>query len=169
MRDLEAAADSIRHAYDEGKGTTMTPVRSQRRRAERLWLLTRLLVTVFVMAAVACQSKLDELTIELIEQEDSGQMGTATLTARADQTEVVIDVSAGPPADDPQPIHIHFGTCGPNLGSVHYPLNDVSAGKSTTLIDDSLASLADGNHNINLHKSHPDIRIYTSCGNIPRR
>ena len=147
----------------------MMPVRSQRRRAERLWLLAGLLATVFVMAAIACQSELDELTIDLIEQEDSGQMGTATLTAKAAQTEVVIDVSAGPPGDDPQPIHIHFGTCGANLGGVQYPLNDVSAGKSTTLIDDSLASFTDGNHNINLHKSHPDIRIYTSCGNIPAR
>ena len=115
---------------------------------------------------MACGQEATEATVQLIEQESSGQSGTATLTAKGDQTEVALNVGAGPTDNDPQPVHIHFGTCGPNLGSVHYPLNDVVAGESVTLVDDTLARLTDGNHNINLHKSYPDIRIYTSCGDI---
>jgi hypothetical protein len=45
----------------------------------------------------------------------------------------------------------------------------VAAGKSLSVIDASMASIRDGNHAINLHKSYPEIRAYTACGNIPAR
>ena len=122
---------------------------------------------MFAIAVVACEKEPSEITIQLLEQESSGQSGTATLTAKDAKTQVVLQVLSGPPEDDPQPVHIHFGSCGPNLGQVDSPLADLVAGKSTTLVDVSLSTLTDGNHNINLHKSKPEVRIYTSCGDIP--
>lgn len=110
----------------------------------------------------------DSITIDLLELDDSGQSGTATLTAAGDQTEVVVAVTAAvSTADEPQPIHIHLGTCGANLGGVDHSLTGVVGGASTTTVDATLASLMDGDHAINLHKSGAEIGTYTSCGNIP--
>jgi len=36
----------------------------------------------------------------------------------------------------------------------------------TTVVDLDITTLTDGSHNINLHKSYPDIRVYTACGEI---
>jgi len=96
-----------------------------------------------------------------------GQFGVATLTATANMTLVVINVIPGAPENDPQPIHIHSGSCGPELGGVDYPLTDIVEGVSVTLVDVSLDSIRDGNHVINIHESFPEIATYTSCGNIP--
>ena len=128
-----------------------------------------LLAGVLLSIAVACSDEPAEEKVTLLEIEGSGQSGSATLTPMEAQTEVVVEVTSGPAADDPQPLHIHFGSCGPNLGEVKFPLTDLTAGKSTTVVDASISSLTDGQHNINLHKSYPDIRTYTSCGNIPSR
>ena len=109
------------------------------------------------------------ITIKLDEQNNSGQSGTATLTASGNQTEVVLSVTPGPAAGDPQPVHIHFRSCGgAALGGVDYPLTAVTAGKSTTTVDATLRSIMDGNHAINLHKSVPEVAVYTACGKHPR-
>jgi hypothetical protein len=104
--------------------------------------------------------------VQLAEFEGSGQSGTATLTPMKAQTQIVLEIEPGPAEDDPQPVHVHFGNCGVNLGEVRFPLTDVVAGKSTTVVDASVTTLSDGSHNINLHKSYPEIRIYTACGEI---
>ncbi len=129
----------------------------------------RWIFVAIIGLVLACGQEQSEMTIQLIEQENSGQTGSATLTAKGAQTEVVIKVVPGPPAGDPQPLHIHFGACGPSLGNRHYNLSDVVAGVSVTLIDASLASLTQDNLAVNLHKSYPEIDIYTSCGDIPAR
>ena len=120
-----------------------------------------------LLAALACGSDPVDVTVELIEFEGSGQSGTVTLIPMEAQTQIVLEIKPGPAEDDPQPVHVHFGNCGINLGEVRFPLNDVVAGKSTTIVDASVSSLSDGSHNINLHKSYPDIRVYTACGEIP--
>ena len=132
-------------------------------------LVICLLIGLATLAAAACSQGESEVNIQLVGQDGSTQSGTAKLTANGPRTEVVLAVSPGPPANDPQPVHIHFGTCGPNLGKVQYPLSDVVAGKSSTVVDATLDSLVDGNSNINLHKSYPDVSIYTACGNVPKR
>ena len=110
----------------------------------------------------------ESLTIALAEQNSSGQSGTATLTASGNQTVVEVNVSpAADVADEPQPIHIHVGACGSDLGGVHHPLTSVTGGQSSTVVDATLRSLMDGNHAINLHKSGPQASVYTSCGAIP--
>ena len=118
---------------------------------------------------MACGAEQSDMTIQLGDQENSGQTGSATLTAKGAQMEIVIKVVPGPLEGDPQPLHIHFGTCGPNLGNRHFNLSDVVAGVSVTLIDAGLVSVTQGNNAINLHKSYPEFDIYTSCGNIPVR
>ena len=129
----------------------------------------RYIFVSLIVLVMACGQEQSEMTIQLIGQENSGQTGSATLTAKGAQTEVVIKVPPGPPAGDPQPLHIHFGECGPNLGNRHYNLSDVVVGVSITLIDTSLVSLTQDNNAINLHMSYPEFDIYTSCGNIPGR
>ena len=121
------------------------------------------------LVTAACSKDVSELPVQLIDIESSGQSGMGRLTTKGAQTEVSIRVNAGPGAADPQPVHIHYGTCGPGLGEVHFALMDVTGGESVTLVDVDLAVLSDGNHAINLHKSYPEIRIYTSCGDIPAR
>ena len=124
---------------------------------------------ILVLALMgACGAEAESLVVDLASQEESTQSGTATLTAMGDRTEVVIKVSAGPIEDDPQPLHIHFGTCGANLGNVRHVLSNVADGESMTLVDENLSSLRDGNGAINLHKSTNAFSVYKSCGNIPR-
>ena len=129
----------------------------------------RWIFVALIGLVMACGAEQSDMTIQLGDQENSGQTGSATLTAKGAQMEVVIKVVPGPPEGDPQPLHIHFGTCGPNLGNRHYNLSDVVAGVSVTLIDAGLVSVTQGNNAINLHKSYPEFDIYTSCGNIPVR
>ena len=119
------------------------------------------------LTIVACGSEQSELVFQMVAQDGSGQAGTVTLTADGPRTEIVVKVSPGPPADDPQPLHVHFGSCGVNLGGVDIPLNDLTAGESVTVVDSSLSELRDGNHAVNLHKSNSEIRAYTACGDIP--
>ena len=126
-----------------------------------------IVASLVLLAALACGSDPDETTVQLVEFEDSGQSGTATLTRMEARTQIVLEIEPGPAEYDPQPVHVHFGNCGINLGEVKFPLNDVVAGKSTTVVDASLTTLSDGSHNINLHKSYPEIRVYTACGEIP--
>ena len=133
------------------------------------WLLAGLLLGTLVLAVVGCGGGESELTIQISELENSGQSGTAELVARGAQTEIIIKIKAGPPANDPQPTHVHFGACGPNVGTIRFNLNSLVAGESTTLIDASLASLTDGNTNLNIHKSLNEFAIFTACGDIPRR
>ncbi len=95
----------------------------------------------------------------------SGQTGTATLTARGNQTEVVLDLRAGA-AGVAQPAHIHDGTCAAN-GGVHFPLTNVSDGKSTTTVNVALRDLETGKFYVNVHRSAPEIAVSTSCGDIP--
>lgn len=95
----------------------------------------------------------------------SGQTGTATLTARGNQTEVAIDVRPGA-AGVAQPAHIHDGTCAAN-GGVHFPLSNVVDGKSTTTVNVALKDLETGKLYVNVHRSAQEIATSTSCGDVP--
>ena len=109
-------------------------------------------------------SAVDSVIITLTSQNESGQDGTATLTAHGNQTEVVVEVAPGA-AGVEQPIHIHGGTCN-ELGSVEFPLTNMTDGRSTTTVDATLESLLDHAHAINGHKSGPEVTVYIACGNI---
>lgn len=108
---------------------------------------------------------LETLTIQMVDQNGSGQNGTATLTEEAGKTRVRIELQGAPPG--PQPVHIHQGTCA-NLGAVFKPLTNLEGGKSDTTVDISLADLVAGTYSINAHKSQGEAKVYVSCGQIAR-
>ncbi len=108
-----------------------------------------------------------EVTIQLGTLNDSGESGTATLTAAGAQTKVVLNVT-GQPAGVDQPTHIHEGTCANLNPQPAFPLTDVKDGKSETTIDASLSDLLSGKYAINVHKSAADLATYVVCGDLPK-
>lgn len=106
-------------------------------------------------------------TVDLAAQNNSGEQGTATLTAlEKGKTKVVLNLT-GDPQDVTQPAHIHSGSCA-NLGGVLYPLTFPVNGVSETTLDVDLTEdilnklpLA-----VNVHKSVAEANIYVSCGDI---
>ena len=136
----------------------------------------KVLINVIDLAAIVvgtligdsgCRGDVDGMEIKL---QGSSQSGIAKLKSIGNQTEVTIEVNAGPAENDPQPVHIHFGGCAAGeLGDVNYELDDIVAGRSKTVVDTSLRSLLNGDNAINLHRSYPDIAVYTACGDIPAR
>jgi len=127
------------------------------------------LFLVCTLLAVGCSSEASEVGLQLEEQEDSGQTGTVTLRSDGDdQTLVIVNVTPARPSDEPQPVHVHFGTCGPNLGAVDKPLSDITDGRSETTVPLGMSAMQDGDHAINVHKSYPEITVYTACASIPQ-
>ncbi len=97
-------------------------------------------------------------------QNNSGESGSATLSEVNGKLVVSISLQNG--TAEPQPAHIHKGTCA-NLDPVPtYPLNSVVNGKSETTIDVSLATLMSGQYAINVHKSATEVTTYVSCGDL---
>jgi hypothetical protein len=105
------------------------------------------------------------VTVKLDEQNGSGESGTATLTAEGSSTKVVLELE-NPVSPDPQPAHIHKGTCAELDPTPLYPLTNVEGGKSETTVNVALEELKGGEFAINVHKSEPEIKTYVSCGNI---
>jgi len=146
--------------------------------ARALWrvflVLSTLLIVLAVYSAVWASPSQQNggdasgnvVLIALNEQNDSGGSGWAKLTARGDDTEVVLSLTQGVMVSSP--VHIHLGPCGnETLGPVVYPLTFFSNGSSVSLLEDvSLDSLLNGDFAINAHYTD-DPRVYTACGNIP--
>ncbi len=125
------------------------------------------LLALPVLAFAANPAQTSPLTITLNPENNSGESGTATLTDMGNN-QVKVDVTiTGEPSGASQPMHIHTGQCGPTLGGVAFPLTPLVDGKSTTTVNVALATLMDGNHAINGHKSAQEINTYVYCGNIP--
>ena len=105
------------------------------------------------------------LLLALGEQNSSGQTGWASLTAKGDQTVVVLSVPPGTLVSEL--VHIHSGTCGNDtLGPIAHGLNNIVDGVSVTTVSATLASLRTGDFAINSHElGNPG--LYTTCGNIP--
>ncbi len=105
------------------------------------------------------------LTVQLGAQNNSGQAGTATLTALGGgQTRVVVTLANSPAG--PQPIHIHEGTCAALNPAPRFTLTPLADGRSETTVDLPLAALLAQPHAINAHKSQPEISVYVACGDI---
>jgi Cu/Zn superoxide dismutase len=105
-----------------------------------------------------------EVTVELAEQNGSGQSGTATLAATGDgQTLVTLELSN--PGADTQPVHVHSGSCA-ELGEVAYPLTNLDGGASETTLDVAIDELQGGGFAINAHESEENIQNYVACGDI---
>lgn len=102
-------------------------------------------------------------TITLAEENNSGESGIASLSAKGKSVIVTVNLK-GTPSGISQPAHIHIGEC-PGVGEVKYPLTALVNGKSTTTIDVSMEDLITQTPlAINVHKSKTDIKTYVSCG-----
>ena len=117
------------------------------------------------LAHVAAQGKVVRLT--LIDENGSGEDGSAQLTDLGDGTTKVELIMLNAPEGAEQPAHIHKGTCTTLDPKPAYPLETVKEGKSTTIVKVTLADLTKEKYAINVHKSAAEASIYVSCGNLP--
>ncbi len=108
----------------------------------------------------------EPVTVQLKEQNKSGQTGTAMFKEVDGKTVVTLNLS-GVASAVPQPAHIHVGKC-PSPGAVKYPLTNVVNGMSETTLDMDMATLWKdaGNLAVNVHKSASDLKTYTACGDL---
>ena len=106
----------------------------------------------------------ESLTVQLSEQNGSGESGTATFTADGARTRVVIDISNG--TSTPQPAHVHEGSCADLNPQPAYPLESVVDGKSTSTVSATLDELKGKAYAVNVHKSDADLQTYVACGDV---
>lgn len=105
------------------------------------------------------------LTLELVEQNGSGQSGTATLTPVGDgSTRIVLELSNA--GDVAQPAHAHPGRCD-DLGPPVAGLESLVAGRSETIVPLSLSELQAGGLVVHAHKSDAEFEISVACAPIP--
>jgi hypothetical protein len=107
-----------------------------------------------------------DVTLELAEQESSGQEGTATFTSLGGgRTRIVLELTN--PTDIPQPAHVHDGSCD-DLGDPVVALNDVRDGRSETEAEMSLERLQQGDLVIHAHKSDAEFDVSVACAPVVR-
>jgi hypothetical protein len=126
---------------------------------------------LFAMAIFASGTfaEAQDVNVRLGALNSSGESGTATLSdVGGNKTKVVIAVT-GQPANVPQPVHIHKGTCAQIDPAPAYGLTTMADGKSETVIDQPLSSLQRERFAINGHKSAQDAKTYVFCGDIPAK
>jgi hypothetical protein len=64
------------------------------------------------------------------------------------------------------PAHIHPGTCDDLTPQPKFPLENVKAGQSVTVVPATIDELFAGGLAVNIHKSNDDLRTYTACVDI---
>jgi hypothetical protein len=106
----------------------------------------------------------EAVTVELEEQNASGQSGTATLTPAGDSTTVLIELENG--TSEPQPAHIHPGSCADLDPQPEHGLSNVVDGESETTVRVPLSALTMGSLAINVHNSTADVDTYVACGDV---
>jgi hypothetical protein len=121
-------------------------------------------------AVIEDESMMDEQTMKVMlgQVADSEQSGTAMLSEDVDGNLIIELQLSGGNYTQPQPAHIHVGSC-PGVGAVEYPLTSVTNGNSTTTLEGvSLADVTNvsGGLAINVHKSAAEASIYTACGEL---
>ncbi|HEX3549073.1 MAG TPA: hypothetical protein VHT53_01785 [Candidatus Elarobacter sp.] len=99
-------------------------------------------------------------------QNGSGEAGTVTLTPMGDKTRVDVAVTN---SDNPQPVHIHEGSCAKLNPRPTYPLPTLQDGVSSTVVDAPMAKLIGGGFAVNVHKSTTDIATYVACGDLGKK
>src|SRR5215470_7183110 len=94
----------------------------------------------------------------------TGQHGTITLTPQGQNTLVVINI-VGEPEGAIEPSHIHKGNC-THPGTVIWPLTDVVAGHSKTVVKAPIDKVNVMGDSVNIHKSAAQLNVYMACGNV---
>jgi hypothetical protein len=128
-----------------------------------------LLLLATILTLGGCGGDGDEfsgsLGIELAAQNDSGQDGEASLS-EVDSDTTRVEVEMGNPPGNPQPAHIHRGSCENLDPNPAYPLENVVDGKSTTEVDVAVEDLVGKGFAVNVHKSADEAQVYVACGDI---
>jgi hypothetical protein len=129
--------------------------------------LTLLIAAALILAG--CGGDDDEfggdVAVPLVTQNDSGQDGEATLSeVDSETTRVVLEVEN--PSVEPQPAHIHRGSCENLDPEPAYGLENVVDGKSTTEVNVAIEDLVDKGFAVNVHKSADEAQVYVACGDI---
>src|SRR5438094_303755 len=107
--------------------------------------------------------------VSLIDENGSGEDGSAQLTDMGNGSTKVELIMLNAPEGADQPAGLYKGTCA-SLGSgskAAYALGDVEGGKSTTTVKVSLADLTKEKYAIDVHKSEKEA-LSISCGNLPQ-
>lgn len=134
---------------------------------KRFTLFLGSIALVLACALSTASAATSTVTVKMNAQNGSGESGTATLTQKGSDVEVVISLT-GSPATTPQPAHIHDGTCA-DLKGVVYPLTNVVGGNSTTTVKDvTIDKLLGAPYAINVHESAANLGKYVSCGDIAK-
>ena len=115
-------------------------------------------------ARVGAQGRVVRLT--LIDENGSGEDGSAQLTDQGDGTTKVELLMLNVPEGDVQPAAIREGTCAALGADMAYKLEDVKESKSTTTVKVALDDLLKEKYAISVHKSASDALVI-SCGNLP--
>lgn len=105
------------------------------------------------------------LEINMGQQNNSGEAGSANVTDVKGGANVSIEIKQ--PKGASQPAHIHKGTCKKLDPAPWKPLTSVVNGKSFTHVPGlTVAELKKGKYAINVHKSANDLKTYVSCGDL---
>jgi hypothetical protein len=139
----------------------------------RTTCVTLALAWVLAGTVAGCGSGSDDqaggdaaLTVELAEQNGSGQAGTATFTLRdGGGTRILLELT-NPPLK-PQPAHVHDGSCD-DLGDPVVALANVVGGRSETDTDLSLDELEGDGLVIHAHKSESEYDVSVACAPVER-
>ncbi|HSL75373.1 MAG TPA: hypothetical protein VK867_00395 [Candidatus Limnocylindrales bacterium] len=103
-------------------------------------------------------------TIALQTLNASGVTGNVSFADLGGRTRV--DISVDPGANPDMPAHIHPGTCANLTPQPKFPLENVKAGTSTTVVPATIDELFAGGLAVNIHKSNDDLKTYTACVDI---
>ena len=106
------------------------------------------------------------MTIDIVEQNDSGEFGTAELTPNGATTDILIS-TGGLAAGVPNPAGIYKGTCGKISGAPAFKLPTLEEGLSALTVDVSLDDLLAGGYVIDIQKSAKD-DTSIACAEIKR-
>lgn len=106
-------------------------------------------------------------TVQMIDQDESGQNGTTTITDDGNnESKVVIDIEGEPTATS-EPVTIDTGSCS-LVGGVAYTLNNLIGGSSTTTIDVPFSEMLYQQLplaiNVEDTSAQPD--TYATCGDV---
>jgi hypothetical protein len=126
-------------------------------------------LVAMVILASGTFAEAQDVSVKLGPLNSSGESGTATLSdTGGNKTKVVISVT-GQPANVPQPVHVHIGSCAQMDPKPAYGLTTLVDGKSETVIDQPLSALQNNRFAINGHKSAQEATTYVFCGDIPAK
>lgn len=115
--------------------------------------------------AISSPVAMKQVTVNLTQQNESGESGVATLNEVDGKVVVSLNLT-GFEAGIGQPAHIHEGAC-PQVGAVKYPLTPPVNGVSETTLNVTLDQLkSEMPLGINVHKSQTQASVYVSCGNL---